>query len=171
MKLRPLTFADETQALQAHSELAADNFEFLLGYTEGMEWSEYLQILDKLCAGTNLPEGRVPATFLIAENDGELVGRTSIRHELNDFLFTVGGHIGYGVLPNYRRQGFATEILKQSLTFINQLGITEVLVTCLEGNVGSKKVIQSQGGILENKVEYEGAFWERYWITRVNKKD
>jgi predicted acetyltransferase len=167
MKLRPLTFADEAQALQAHKELAADNFEFLLGYTDGMAWPDYLQILDNLFTGTNLPEGKVQATFLIAENDGELVGRSSIRHELNDFLFSVGGHIGYGVRPNYRRQGFATEILKQSLTYINQLGITEVLVTCLEDNVGSKQVIQSQGGVLENKVEYEGAFWERYWITSV----
>jgi hypothetical protein len=48
MKLRPLTLADETQALQAHSELAADNFEFLLGYTDGMAWPDYLQIIDNL---------------------------------------------------------------------------------------------------------------------------
>jgi predicted acetyltransferase len=104
---------------------------------------------------------------MIAENNGELVGRTSIRHELNDFLFSVGGHIGYGVRPNYRRQGYATEILKQSLTYINQLGITDVLVTCLDDNVGSFEVIQSQGGILENKVEYEGGLWRRYWIKKV----
>jgi predicted acetyltransferase len=129
-----------------------------------MAWPEYLQILDNLFTGTNLPEGKVSATFLIAEINGELVGRTSIRHELNDFLFSVGGHIGYAVRPNYRRQGYATEILKQSLAYINQLGITEVLVTCLDGNVGSFEVIQSQGGILENKVEYEGALWRRYWI-------
>jgi predicted acetyltransferase len=167
MKLRPLTLADEAQALQAHSELAMDNFEFLLGYTQGMAWPEYLEILDNQFNGINLPEGRVPATFMIAENSGELVGRTSIRHELNDFLFSVGGHIGYGVRPNYRRQGYATEILKQSLTYINQLGITEVLVTCLDDNVGSFEVIQSQGGILENKVEYEGGLWRRYWIKKV----
>jgi predicted acetyltransferase len=167
MKLRPLTLADEAQALQAHTELAADNFEFLLWYTEGMAWADYLQILDDQFTATNLPEGRVPATFMIAENNGELVGRTSIRHELNDFLFSVGGHIGYGVRPNYRRQGYATEILKQSLTYINQLGITDVLVTCLDDNVGSFEVIQSQGGILENKVEYEGGLWRRYWIKKV----
>jgi predicted acetyltransferase len=166
MKLRPLTLADEAQALQAHSELAMDNFEFLLGYSEGIAWSEYLEVLSNEFAGTNLKEGRVPATFMIAENNGELVGRTSIRHELNDFLFSVGGHIGYGVRPNCRRQGYATEILKQSLTYINQLGITEVLVTCLDDNVGSFEVIQSQGGILENKVEYEGALWRRYWIKK-----
>jgi predicted acetyltransferase len=115
-----------------------------------------------------LKEGLVPATFLIAENDGNLVGRTSIRHELNDFLMSVGGHIGYGVRPSYRRQGFATEILRQSLTYIHGLGVAEVLVTCDEENLGSIKVIESQGGILENKVESDGTLKRRYWITKDN---
>jgi predicted acetyltransferase len=165
MKLRPLSLADEAQALLAHSELAKDNFEFLLGYTGGMPWHEYLEILKNESTGTNLKEGRVPATFLIAESDGNLIGRTSIRHELNDFLFNFGGHIGYGVRPSYRRQGFATEVLRQSLAYARELGITEVLVTCLDNNEGSKRVIESHGGLLENKVEFEGALWRRYWIT------
>jgi predicted acetyltransferase len=165
MKLRPLSLADEAQALLAHSELAKDNFEFLLGYTEGMAWHEYLEILENESTGTNLKEGRVPATFLIAESDGNLIGRTSIRHELNDFLFNFGGHIGYGVRPSYRRQGFATEVLRQSLAYARELGITEVLVTCLDNNEGSKRVIESHGGLLENKVEFEGALLRRYWIT------
>ena len=168
MKLRPLSLADQAQALQGHSELAIDNFEYLLSYIEGMPWTEYLEILGNESTGTNLKEGRVPATFLIAENDGNLVGRTSIRHELNDFLFNFGGHIGYGVRPSYRRQGFATEILRQSLALINGLGVTEVLVTCAEDNVGSIKVIESQGGILENSVNFEGILQRRYWITTDN---
>ena len=168
MKLRPLSLADQAQALQGHSELAIDNWEYLLGYSEGMPWTEYLEILGNESTGTNLKEGRVPATFLIAENDGNLVGRTSIRHELNDFLFNFGGHIGYGVRPSYRRQGFATEILRQSLALINGLGVTEVLVTCAEDNVGSIKVIESQGGILENSVNFEGILRRRYWITKDN---
>jgi predicted acetyltransferase len=165
MKLRPLSLADESQALLAHSELAKDNFEFLLGYTEEMTWHEYLEILENEATGTNLKEGRVPATFLIAESGGNLVGRTSIRHELNDFLFNFVGHIGYGIRPSYRRQGFATEVLRQSLAYLREIGVTEVLVTCLDNNEGSKRVIESQGGLLENKVEYEGALWRRYWIT------
>ena len=165
MKLRPLSLADESQALLAHLELAKDNFEFLLGYKEGMAWHEYLEILENEATGTNLKEGRVPATFLIAESDGNLVGRTSIRHELNDFLFNFGGHIGYGIRPSYRRQGFATEVLRQSLAYVREIGVTEVLVTCLDNNEGSKRVIESQGGLLENKVEHEGALWRRYWIT------
>ena len=168
MKLRPLALEDEAQALQGHSELAIENWVYLLGYKKDMLWPEYLEFLDHESKRTELKEGRVPATFLIAEQDGNLVGRTSIRHDLNDYLFNVGGHIGYGVRPNYRRLGFATEILRQSLNYTYGLGITKVLVTCDEDNLGSIKVIESQGGVLENKVEFEGTLIRRYWITNSN---
>lgn len=164
MKLRPLAITDEAQALMGHTELAQENWEYLLNYNAGMSWSEYLANLDDEHAGRNLSQGRVRATFFIAELDGELIGRASIRHSLNDFLRNFGGHIGYGVRPQFRRRGFATEILKQSLQYIHELGVTEVLVTCDDDNVGSLKVIESQGGILENRVEYEGTLKRRYWI-------
>jgi predicted acetyltransferase len=48
---------------------------------------------------------RVPSTFLVAEVGGALVARTSIRHELNEHLAALGGHIGYGVRPGHRRRG------------------------------------------------------------------
>jgi predicted acetyltransferase len=167
MQLRPLSSEDEAQALQGHFELAAENWEFLLGYEHGMSWDDYLQILGDEATGTNLKEGRVPATFLIAEHEGNLVGRSSIRHELNAYLLNIGGHIGYGVRPQYRKRGFATEMLKQSLTYIHGLGVTDVLVTCDDDNLGSIRVIESQGGVLENSVMFEGLFRRRYWIRSV----
>lgn len=167
MRLRPLSLADEKQALQEHAELATENWEYLLGYTENLPWAEYVEALNDESLGRNLKEGRVPATFLMAEREGILIGRASIRHELNDFLFNYGGHIGYGVRPKYRRRGFAIEILRQSLTYLNGLGVSEVLITCDEDNVGSIRVIESQGGILENTMEFEGILKRRYWISRV----
>jgi len=156
--------SDEAEALAGDQELALEDWGFLLNYEPDMPWSEYLEILDDQRLGRNLPVGKVPATFLIAEHDGQLIGRSSIRHALNDFLFNVGGHIGYGVRPAFRRRGFATEILRQSLELLSELGVTEVLVTCDDDNVGSYKVIESQGGVLENRVEFEGSLKRRYWI-------
>ena len=167
MKLRPLELGDEAQAVQGHIELAADNWEYLLGYENDMPWGDYLEILNSESTGQNLKVGRVPATFFIAESDGDLVGRASIRHELNDFLFHVGGHIGYGVRPSFRRQGFATKILRDSLLYIQRLGVGEVLITCDEDNFGSRRVIESQGGVLENIVEFEGALKRRYWVNQL----
>jgi len=71
----------------------------------------------------------VPATFLLARVGGDLVGRVSIRHELNDFLAEFGGHIGYAVRPQFRRRGHATEILRQALVVARGEGVERVLVT------------------------------------------
>jgi predicted acetyltransferase len=164
--LRRLGVWDEEQARQAHEELARDAFDFLLELRLGEDWSVFLRRLESLRRGVDLPEGRVPATFLVAEAERQVVGRVSIRHELNAYLAEVGGHIGYAVRPGFRRRGYATEILRQSLSVASTIGLDRVLVTCDADNVGSAKVIENCGGVLENVVP--GREWSvdkcRYWV-------
>jgi predicted acetyltransferase len=116
--------------------------------------------------GVNLPEGWVGSTFLVADIGGQLVGRVSIRHELNEFLRTEGGHIGYCVLPAYRRRGYATEILRQALIVARSLGIDRVLITCDDDNAGSIRVIESCGGKLDSvRPATPGTpALRRYWV-------
>ena len=52
--------------------------------------------------GKNLPEGFVPDTTFVLEDDGEYVGAFNLRHQLNDFLSEGPGHIGYCVAKKYR---------------------------------------------------------------------
>jgi predicted acetyltransferase len=145
--------------------MAAEGFVFGLGYRPGMGWDDYLKEQEDHRAGVNLPERFVPSTFLVAEAGGEIVGRTSIRHRLNEFLLREGGHIGYGVLPAHRRRGYATGILRQSLVIARSLGIDRVLVTCDDDNIGSIKTIEACGGQLEDVVGVEHAKPKRrYWI-------
>src|SRR4051812_46061451 len=95
--LRAFATADEQAAIAAQEELLRDDFTFLLeDYVPDEPWQDYLARLKRISQGIGLAPGRVPASFLAADVDGELVGRVSIRHELNDFLATWGGHIGYG---------------------------------------------------------------------------
>ncbi|NHC22245.1 GNAT family N-acetyltransferase [Nocardioides sp. IC4_145] len=166
LRLRPLRTDDETEALRAHEELLADGFELLLGWSPERTWADLLEQYERERLGLDLPEGRVPAVFLVAEVDGALVGRTSIRFALNDWLAAYGGHVGYGVRPAHRRRGHATEMLRQSLVLARAGGVDRVLVTCDDDNIGSAAVIERCGGRLEDVVEEPGARVRkrRYWI-------
>jgi predicted acetyltransferase len=165
LRLRPLSIADESVARAAHEELAADNFPFLLDWDPDQPWAEYVQRLENQRRGLDLPADWVPGTFLAAEVDGILVGRVSIRHELNEFLENFGGHIGYAVRPNCRRRGYATEILRQALTIARSEGVDEVLVTCDDDNLVSATIIERLGGVLEDvRVDPDGPPRRRYWI-------
>ena len=164
--LRPITEADETVCWAAHRELAEDDFTFLLNVVEGEPWADYVARLERWCAGTDVPKPFVPAALLLAEVDGEVVGRSSIRYELNDWLAAWGGHIGYAVRPAFRRRGYAVEILQQSLIEAREHGVQRALVCCDDANLASAAVIERCGGVLEDVRESDGMHprSRRYWI-------
>jgi predicted acetyltransferase len=157
---------DESAALEAHEVMKRDNFYFLFGWNEGVEWSAWLKSVAEHRRGLSLSVGLVPAAQLAADVDGVIVGRVSIRFQLNKDLARFGGHIGYGVLPDHRRRGYATEILHQALVIARSEGLTRVLVTCAEGNVASARVIEKCGGVLEGVVAGETGTerLRHYWI-------
>lgn len=109
--------------------------------------------------------GFVPSTlyFLVDENH-RIYGAIHIRHELNDFLLSYGGHIGYGIRPSERKKGYASKMLSMALPKVKELGIKRALITCDKENIGSAKTILNNGGVLENEILQEGELTQRYWI-------
>lgn len=100
----------------------------------------------------------VPTTilWLIQENNDEVIGRLSIRHSLgNDFLKNFGGHLGYAVKPTYRKQGIGGFLLGEGLKFAKKIAISEVVITCDEDNIPSKKIIEKGGGRYIGKIYNE----------------
>lgn len=163
LRLRPPRPGDERAVRAAQEELAADSFDFAF-LTADTGWPDQLARYERERRGTDLPPGRVPATYLVATVGGTIVGRTSIRHALNDHLLAEGGHIGYGVRPAFRRRGHATEILRQSLVVARALGIDAALLTCDDGNTASAATIERCGGVRDPHRPGEPPI-RRYWIA------
>ncbi len=117
--------------------------------------------------GKNLPEGYVPQTTLWLIDHEEYIGTVRIRHELNEYLKKIGGHIGYEIKPAERRKGYGSEILRRSLPHAKELGLERVLLTCDSTNLGSRKIIEANGGVFEKEAQIKeaGPSTLYFWIN------
>jgi predicted acetyltransferase len=112
------------------------------------------------------PSTRVPATtFILIDENQEIYGSISLRYFLNEDLFKYNGHIGYGIKPDKRRQGYGKLMLSLVLEKAREHQINQVLITCNDENIASYKTIEACGGVLENKVYKTDGYIRRYWIT------
>ena len=109
--------------------------------------------------GSSRPPGYVPGTTLWWADGREYLGRLTIRHRLTSSLLTLGGHIGYDIRPSARRRGHATAMLAAALPVAKGLDIDPALITCNGDNVGSRKVIEANGGVLEDVRDGTLRFW------------
>jgi len=71
----------------------------------------------------------------------------------------------FGILPEHRRKGYATEVLRQALDVARNIGIRRILLCCADDNAGSIKVIERCGGVLEAVIDVDGGKLRRYWFS------
>ena len=104
------------------------------------------------------------STFWLVDNF-EVIGVVNIRHRLTEKLFNAGGHIGYGIRPSSRNQGYANKTLSLSLEKAKELGLSKVLVVCKASNTASERTILNNGGIADKDfIDETGNILKRYWI-------
>ncbi len=118
--------------------------------------------------GAQLPDGHVACDYFWITDGHEVVGFIAFRRELNDWLRSYGGHIGYAVRPSRRREGIARAALNLVLDRARAEGYDRVMLTCDDDNAGSYRTIEGAGGVLQATIDAPEAGHERmrqYWIT------
>lgn len=170
----PLRLQEPTIALEGEYLEMADEFRRAgdwTGWNDDIEkgtrnFEAFVGELQDYARGRNLPDGLVPCSVYWLARGKRLMGTASLRHRLTDSLLHEGGHIGYGIRPSERRKGYATQLLALMLEKARQRFIGRVLVTCDKDNVASARVIQKNGGHLEDErvSRKTGKVKQRYWI-------
>ncbi|MEK7545304.1 MAG: GNAT family N-acetyltransferase [Patescibacteria group bacterium] len=125
---------------------------------------EYIERTRNHSKGINIPDYWAPATTYWLIDEGRFVGHVNIRHSLNEKLEKKGGHVGYTIRSSARRNGYGMKILELALLKAREIGLKKVLVTCDDKNIASIKIVEKNGGILQDKIEVEGMLVRRYWI-------
>lgn len=164
-----INLIEEVEKVDTDKKIRYSGFSGLQKYKDDYKvWLEENEIYSKK---ETVPDGKVVGNtfFTVRKLDNKLVGIINIRHELDEYLYNYGGHIGYSILPSERRKGYAYKQLLLALKYCKSIGIKRVLITCLDYNTGSSKTIEKAGGILENKIEGEKCgekvLYRRYWIS------
>ena len=103
-------------------------------------------------------------------NYNEIVGVIRIRHKNSKHF----GHIGYDIAPEYRNLGYGSKILELGIIEAKKLGFDTVVLTCLDYNIASQKVIKKNGGFITNIFENTNFVWISTMIDaniawRINK--
>jgi len=132
---------------------------------------DFPKFLDRLYAcsrGEGLPPGFVAhSTYWHVLGGSTVVGVSNLRHQLTDSLRRDGGNIGYGIRPSARGNGYATELLRRTLTRAAEMGLPKVLLVCDKSNEPSARVIVRNGGVLESEefLSDHNDVVQRYWIS------
>ncbi len=160
----------EERYLASYAEAIA---EYWLHQVDGYAFTDPAQVnvLEKFHnykKGTNLKPGRVTACYYWLVEEERFIGEIVIRPRLNDALESYGGHIGYGVRYTCWKRGYGTLMLHLALEKARKMGLTRVLITCDDDNAASARVIEKNGGRLENIIENDISGTKvrtrRYWI-------
>lgn len=102
--------------------------------------------------GIEFREGYVPQTYYFLWFNSQIVGLFKVRHFLNDHLREGSGHIGFGILPKFRGNGFATKGLKLIIEEVKPwIYEDEIYMSCYKNNPASLKVQLANGATIHHE--------------------
>jgi len=118
-----------------------------------------------LADGTKVP--RLPGRVLWIW-DGDFSGAINLRFVPGTEALPphVSGHVGYAVVPWKRNRGYARHALRLLLPIAHEFGLQRLLINCDEDNVPSRRVIESNGGVLAGETtRHTGKRKFLFWVS------
>jgi predicted acetyltransferase len=168
MERERLELAKPTLALEAaYRECEADFARVGETFLGSARW-DYPSFVKRCEHCEQVPEGRVPQLdFFLLRDGATIIGRSGLRLWLTPDLEDIGGHIGYRIRPGERRKGYGTRLLAMTLDEARKHGLRDALLTCDSDNIGSRRIIERNGGQLasESLSPQRGVLVARYWIS------
>jgi len=114
--------------------------------------------------------GRLPTSEYELVDNGNVVGKIQVRHKPSHGVGipeSMASHIYYEIIPEHRSKGYGKKILTLGLERAKEIGLKEVSITCMEDNLASKNIIETNGGIFvdEAMIPDEGKKMLKYKIS------
>jgi predicted acetyltransferase len=124
-------------------------------------FEQFVRRLQAMADASKLSSDQVPTTSFWLIRDGQRVlGTARVRHRPSRY-----GHIGYDIRPSERRKGYGTTILRLVLPKARRIGLKKVQLLCRADNIGSRRIIEKNGGVLESiEPADDGGQICRFWI-------
>ncbi len=94
--------------------------------------------------------GRLPTSEYELFDENINVGKIQIRHKPSHGVGipeSMASHVYYEILSEYRSKGYGKQILALGLEEAKKIGLAEISITCMEDNIGSKKIIEANEGV------------------------
>jgi predicted acetyltransferase len=156
------SLALETAYLECEADFQRAGETFLSG-----AWMDFPRFVARCQAPDQVDEGKAPQLDFFLLCDGTtILGRSGLRLWLTPGLEDIGGHIGYRIRPSARRKGYGRRLLAMTLAVAQTRGVHDLLLTCDSDNIGSRRIIEDNGGQLasESVSPQSGVLVARFWI-------
>ena len=150
IELRELRCTDGLDVYNMLQTIGAEENEFH-NDAYGLSFEEFKSWLKKQynwSRGIELPEGYVKQWIFWMYVEGRPVGFGKLRERLTEHSKKIGGNIGYAISSVERGKGYGTVLFGMLLNKAKEMKIETVMSTVEKGNPISKRIQETNGGIL-----------------------